>query len=167
MVRPSLKDRHCTIYFKTKEELQYWQDAARSSSSSLCGYILEMARRGKDQSLTAPLESANDLARLREENAKLRASEDDLRQLCQRAETDAFKLRYAGADQPGYHELSGRLMALLEASNHPISSQDILRAMNVDTRDIEALKALLGQLHTLREAGLVEEKPLGWRWKHE
>ena len=165
MVRPSLKDRNCTIYFKTKEELQYWQDAAKSSSSSLCGYILEMARRGKESSLVSPREGAEDLARLREENAKLRASEADLRQLCQRAETDAFKLRYSGAMQEGYHELSGRLMALLEGSNHPISSQDILRAMGIDTRDIEAMKALLGQLHTLREAGLVEERPLGWMWR--
>jgi hypothetical protein len=164
MVRPELRDRHCTIYFSSKEELRYWQDAARENSSSLCGYLLEMARRGKESSLTAPLESANDLARLREENAKLRASEADLRQLCRRAETDAFRLRYAGANLEGYHELSGRLLSLLEASNHPMSSQDILRAMNIDTRDIEAMKALLGQLHTLREAGLIEEKPLGWLW---
>jgi len=165
MARRNLNGRNCTIYFKTKEELQYWHDAAKSNSSSLCGYILEMARRGKEQSLTSPREGADDLARLREENAKLRASEADLRQLCQRAETEAFKLRYSGVEQDGYHELSGRLMALLEGSNHPISSQDMLRSLNIDPRDIEALKALLGQLRTLREAGLVEEKPLGWMWR--
>ncbi len=165
MVRPEHKDRNCTIYFSSKAELDYWRNAARDSSSSLCGYILEMARRGKESSLTAPLEGAQDLARLREENAKLRASEAELRQIVRRAETESFKLRYADVEQDGYHELSGPLMELLEAARRPLTGQEILRSLNIDARDLEAMKALLGQLRTLQAVGLVEEEPLGWRWK--
>jgi hypothetical protein len=166
MVRPEHKDRNCTIYFSSKEELEYWRNAAKGSSSSLCGYILEMARRGKESSLTAPLEGAQDLARLREENARLRASESELRQIVRRSETETFKLRFADVEQPGYHELSGPLMELLQAARGPMSGQEILRSLNIDPRDIEAMKALLGQLRTLQAAGLIEEGPLGWKW-HE
>lgn len=164
MVRPEWKDRNCTIYFSSKEELDYWRNAAKGSSSSLCGYILEMARRGKDSSLTKPLEGAQDLARLREENARLRASEAELRQIVRRAETETFKLRYSDVEQDGYHELSGPLMDLLSAARRPLTGQEILRSLNIDTRDIGAMKALLGQLRVLRTAGLIEEGTLGWRW---
>lgn len=165
MVRPEWKDRNCTIYFSSKEELDYWRNAAKGSSSSLCGYILEMARRGKDSSLTKPLEGAQELAAMREENARLRASEAELRQIVRRAETETFKLRFADVEQDGYHELSGPLMDLLSAARRPLTGQEILRSLNIDTRDIGAMKALLGQLRTLQAVGLVEEEPLGWRWK--
>jgi len=167
MVRPEYRDRSCTIYFHSEEELKYWREAAKGSSGSLCGYILEMARRGKETSITAPIEGAEDLARLREENAKLRASESELRQMHERAETEIFKLRYADVEKDGYHELSGRLVSLLQASPRPVCSKDLMRGLGIDTRDLAAMKALMGQLHTLRDAGLVEERPLGWVWRHE
>jgi hypothetical protein len=53
----------------------------------------------------------------------------------------------------------------LQAAARPLSNQELLRSLNVDVRDIEAMKALLGQLQALRDIGLLEETPMGWRWK--
>jgi hypothetical protein len=53
----------------------------------------------------------------------------------------------------------------LQAAARPLSNQELLRSLNVDVRDIEAMKALLGQLQALRDIGLLEETPMGWKWK--
>jgi hypothetical protein len=45
-----------------------------------------------------------------------------------------------------------------------MSSQELLKSLNVDVRDIAAMKLLLGQLQALRDIGLLEETPMGWKW---
>jgi len=167
MVRPDLRRRVCTLYFTTDEELCWWKAAASENNASLCRYILEMARRGREGEAARPPDRSEELARLREENARLTTAANEARKLYEAAEGELFRLRHSSyaATSNGLQEPSERLVDALQAAVRPMSNQELLRSLNVDVRDIEAMKALLGQLQALRDIGLLEETPMGWRWK--
>ena len=43
-------------------------------------------------------------------------------------------------------------------------TDDIMLALNIDSKNIDALKALAGQLHALQDLKLLTETSKGWRW---
>lgn len=167
MVRPDLRQRVCTLYFATDEELIWWKAAASENNASLCRYIIEMARRGREGEAARPLDQTREIEKMREELARLRTSEGELRKLYEAAEGELFRLRHSSyaASPNGLQEPSERLVDALQAAARPMSNQELLRSLNVDVRDIEAMKLLLGQLQALRDIGLLEETPMGWKWK--
>ena len=155
------------IYFRSKEELNFWKSEAKEKKVPLSLYLLEMARRGREGEAARPPDRSEELARLREENARLTTAAHEARKLYEAAEGELFRLRhssYATASN-GRQEPSERLVDTLQAAARPMSNQELLRSLNVDVRDIEAMKALLGQLQALRDIGLLEETPMGWKWK--
>ena len=158
--------RTAQVTFPSQEEHDAWIADAAKIKLPLTKYILEMARRGREGEASRPVDQSAELSRLREDNAHLRASEGELRKLYEKAEGELFKLRHTSyAVSPnGVQEPSEKLITVLQSSGHPVGNQELLRSLGIDARDIEAMKILLGQLQALRDFGLLQETPLGWKW---
>ena len=159
--------RSIQVIFSSPDECKTWLQDAIKTGLPFSKYILEMARRGRAGEAARPPDQSRELEYMKEELAKLRTSEGELRKLYEAAEGELFRLRhssYAVASN-GLQEPSERLVDALQAAARPMSNQELLISLNVDVRDIEAMKLLLGQLQALRDIGLLEETPMGWRWK--
>jgi tyrosyl-tRNA synthetase len=160
-------ERTHQVVFSSREECNSWLQAAQKAGLSFGKYILEMARRGREGEAARPAgqELAQDLVRLREENARLRESEEETRKLYERSEAELFKLRNSSYLAPdGYREPSEKLISTLQSAIRPLSNHDLLRALGIDARDMPAMKILLAQLQALKEFGQVQETALGWKW---
>ncbi len=159
-------NRTVQVIFSSQEECSSWLRDAQKAGLPFTKYILEMARRGRDGEAARPVDQSKELVRLREENTRLATSEGELRKLYEKAEGELFKLRNASYAMPpdGLQEPAEKLITALQASPRPLSNQELLRALSIDARDIEAMKILLGQLQALRDIGLIQEQPLGWKW---
>lgn len=153
------------VIFPTIKERSIWLADAQTSGLPLSRYILEMARRGRVGESSRPHNQSGEVAQLREENARLRGDLGDLRKLYEKSENEAFKLRHASYLSPdGRKEPSEKLLDALQASIRPLNNLELLRILGIDANDIETMKILLGQLQALRDFGLVQETPLGWKW---
>lgn len=165
---PSKKyaERTHQVTFASLDENNDWVGAAARIKIPLTKYILEMARRGRDAEALRPVDQSKELNKLREDNARLATSERELRGLYERSEAELFKLRHASflRAPDGLQEPSEKLVTVLKASTKSISNQELLRALGIDPRDIQAMRALLGQLQVLKDFGLLQETPMGWRW---
>jgi hypothetical protein len=160
------RDRTIQVIFSSSEECRSWLGDAQKAGMPFTKYILEMARRGRAGEASRPADQSGELTRLREENARLATSEGELRKLYEKAEGELFKLRHASYAMPpnGLQEPAEKLIIVLQASPRSLSNQELLKALGIDARDIEAMKILLGQLQALRDFGLLQETPMGWKW---
>jgi hypothetical protein len=59
------------------------------------------------------------------------------------------------------------LIKLLKGNKKTFNSSDILDALGINSRDIQAAKLIKNQLESLLRFGLVTENPSGWRWVRE
>jgi hypothetical protein len=160
-------ERAHQVIFSSREECNSWLQDAQKAGLPFSKYILEMARRGREGEAAHPAsqELVQDLAKIREENARLTVSEREARKLYEQSEAELFKLRHSSyAGQDGYREPAEKLVDVLRASVRPISNQELLRALGIDARDLPAMKLLLSQLQALRDFGQVAETSLGWKW---
>jgi len=159
-------ERSIQVIFSSPEECRTWLQDAIKSGLPFSKYILEMARRGREGEAARPPDRSEELARLQAENARLTTAANEARKLYEAAEGELFRLRHSSYASPpnGLQEPSERLVDALQAATRPLSNQELLRSLDVDVRDIEAMKALLGQLQALRDIGLLEETPMGWKW---
>ena len=64
----------------------------------------------------------------------------------------------------GRLELDSRLITLLQ-DGCVWNQRDILEALEVDSRDVDALQTITALLEKLQEAGVLTEERRGWRWK--
>ncbi len=160
-------ERSIQVIFPSPEECRSWLQDALAVGMPFSKYILEMARRGREGEAARPLDQTRELEKMREELARLRTSEGELRKLYEAAEGELFRLRHSSyaAAPNGIQEPSERLVDALQGAARPMSNQELLKSLNVDVRDIAAMKILLGQLQALRDIGLLEETPTGWKWK--
>jgi hypothetical protein len=156
------------VIFSSREECNSWLQDAQNAGLTFSKYILEMARRGRDGEAARPAgqEFAQELARLRDENAKLMALESETRKLYEKAEGELFKLRHSpyALSADGRQEPAEKLTAVLRGAVRPLSNHDLLKALGIDARDLTAMKILLGQLQALQDFGQVQETVLGWKW---
>jgi hypothetical protein len=159
-------ERAHQVIFSSREECNSWLQAAQKASMPFGKYILEMARRGREGEAARPASQglAQDLARLREENARLRESEGEARKLYEQAEAELFRLRHSSYLVDNIREPPEKLIATLKSAIRPLSNHDLLRAMGIDVKDLPAMKILLAQLRALQDFRQVQETPLGWKW---
>jgi hypothetical protein len=47
---------------------------------------------------------------------------------------------------------------------HVWRSSEIMAALGIDSKNIDALRVLAGQLHALQDLHMIEETAKGWRW---
>lgn len=157
-------ERAHQVIFSSREECNSWLQAAQKAGMPFSKYILEMARRGREEARPSGQELVQDLARLREENARLRESEGEARKLYEKAEAELFRLRHSSYLVDNIREPPEKLIATLKSAIRPMSNHDLLRAMGIDVKDLPAMKILLAQLRALQDFRQVQETPLGWKW---
>ena len=153
------------IYFPTKEKLDSWKALAHEAKLPLSKWIIAIV----EESLESPSDeqpASQDIQSLRKENIRLRKEKEILQKSLSERETELFKLRYGPAmnSRVGRLELDSRLIALLQ-DGCVWTRQDILEALEVDSRDVEALQTITALMQRLDEVGVVVEGARGWKWK--
>jgi len=159
-------ERCHTIYFPNKEKLDSWKAKAHETNLPLSKWIIAIVDRFLDEPEEENLAVTQDVRSLRQENIKLRKENDLLQKSLSERETELFKLRYAPAmnSTAGRLELDSRLITLLQ-DGCVWNQRDILEALEVDSRDVDALQTITALLEKLQEAGVLTEERRGWRWK--
>ncbi len=102
----------------------------------------------------------------REEVAKLRSENREKTALLEKMETELFALKhsaFASHSLDGELILHSNLIDLLQ-DGKTRRSDEIMKVLQIDAKNIDAIKALAGQLHALQDLKLVAEGPKGWKW---
>jgi hypothetical protein len=84
----------------------------------------------------------------------------------ERKETEIFKLRHGGflqQDLQGPISYSKPLIELIQQGNH-WTEENLLRELNIDSKDSDAVKITARQLERLAKFGLVRKEEKGWVW---
>lgn len=159
------RDRTLTIYFSSAAELYGLVEAASKARISTSQYAQEMIRLGMAQP-TAPRNDPEESAHAREENSRLRRDLKEKDALLEKMESELFALRHQGFATDrlvGQLDFSNDLIEFLQAGK-TYRSNEIMKALGIDAKNIDAIKALAGQLHALQDLKLVEESSRGWKW---
>ena len=108
-----------------------------------------------------------ELDKLKVENQKLREELRLKTKIWEKYETDLYKLRYENFSDldsfAGVRCGDEELVAILRRGK-TIDGNAILKELQIDSRDSEAVKLVSHQLEDLRRYGLVKETSNGWRW---
>ncbi len=156
------------VVLPSEKFLQKCEARAKASRLSLSKWIFETVEASVDQA-EAPKpdhDIAKDLEMLQSENRDLRRHLKESENLLERRETELFKLRHESFADPlfrGHREGAEALIEVLRRGGTR-SNEDLLRELNVNPKDRDAMQVLLGQLHALQDYGLVAETAKGWRW---
>ena len=165
MPRPSHYNRQFLIYLPTEKDLDNWKELAKAAGISLNKYIFEMVERGRVEA-EPRTDLIKEISDLREENQKQR-EEIKLKSLVlEKYETELFKFRHESFLQPefqGTQQFSEALVNLLK-KGRTYSGQEILKGLNIDPKDSEAVRIVQRQLQILQDFKLIEEGVNGWRW---
>jgi len=155
------------IYPPSKQVLEDWRTASKEFGTSLNNYIIEMVERGRRSDEGAPhAELSRELSEIKTENRKLREELKLKSPLIERQETELYKLRFESfgyAEETGTRAMDVELVKNLKRG-HTLPGHEILRELNIDPRDSEAVKLVQNQLQTLQKYGLVKETQRGWQW---
>jgi hypothetical protein len=165
MPRPEHFTRQFLIYLPTEKDLENWKEQAKAAEISLNKYIYEMVERGRVEAQPRT-DLIKEISDLREENQKQR-EEIKLKSLViEKYETELFKLRHESFLQPkfqGVHHYNEDLVNLLR-KGRVHSGPDILKSLNIDPKDGDAVKIVYKQLQILQDFKLIEEGVYGWKW---
>jgi predicted nuclease with TOPRIM domain len=168
MVEQAFKGRYCNIYFPSEEDRKRWQDWAKEAGVPLSKFVYETVERYKNENLVQPrTDLVKEMDQLREENNRIRAELKTNSLVIQKLETENFKLRhetFLENEFRGSRQLSNELVDLLK-SRACWRSEDLLKALNIDAKDIDPTRIINRQLTVLHNFGLIEETPRGWTWR--
>ena len=155
------------IYPPSREKIEEWRAASKQFGTSLSNYIIEMVERGRRSDEGAPrAELSKELSEIKAENRKLREELKLKSLLIERQETELYKLRFesfGNTEETGTRAMDAELVQLLRKGD-TLSGHEILKELNIDPRDSEAVKLVQNQLQTLQRYGLAKETEKGWRW---
>lgn len=161
------KGQTLTIYFPERTEYQEIRAAALAADLRESHYAREMIRTGMQYHGIQPnAEFLKESAQSREALAMARRSLKDSEAARLKLETELFALRGSLFLQPipeGRGSLSSELVNLLQ-DGHVWRSGEIMEALGIDPKNIDALKVLAGQLHALQDLRMIEETAKGWKW---
>jgi len=158
--------RILTIYFPTAQELKDIQAAALSARIPYAHYAREMIQKGMASNQAPDISSIRELQSSKEALSMARRSLKDSESARLKLETELFALRgslFLPSSPEGRGSLSSELVDLLQ-DGHVWRSSEIMGAMGIDAKNIDALKVLAGQLHALQDLKMIEETAKGWKW---
>jgi predicted nuclease with TOPRIM domain len=161
------KGRRWEIYFPSEEFLEKWKERAKAARMPLSKWIFETVEAHMDGDMITAQELARDLETLRDQNRSLRRELDNAKAELERQRTESFKLKNEILLQPvpqGVVQLNERIVEILK-SGGTWSSQDLLKELDVNPSDIEAIQIVTHQLQMLQDFDLVSEGTRGgWKW---
>jgi FtsZ-binding cell division protein ZapB len=160
------RSRRWEIYFPSEEFLEKWKARAKAARMPLSKWIFETVEAHMDEDMDTAQEMARDQETLREQNRSLRRELENAKGELERLTTEVFKLKNEALLQPvprGVVQLNERIVNILK-SGGTWSSQDLLKELDVNARDIEAIQITTKQLQMLQDFELVRESAKGWKW---
>jgi predicted nuclease with TOPRIM domain len=160
------RGRRWEIYFPSEEFLEKWKEKAKTVGMPLSKWIFETVEAHMDEDTMTAQELAKDQEALRDQNRNLRRELDNVKAELERQKTEAFKLKNEALLQPvpqGVVQLNERIVNILK-SGGSWSSQELLKELDVNASDIEAIQIVTHQLQMLQDFDLVSEGARGWKW---
>lgn len=160
------RSRRWEIYFPSEEFLEKWKERAKAAKMPLSKWIFETVEAHMDEDTITAQELARDQETLRDQNRNLRRELDNAKAELERQKTEAFKLKNEALLQPvpqGVVQLNERIVNILK-SGGIWSSQDLLKELDVNASDIDAIQIVTHQLQMLQDFDLVSEGARGWKW---
>ena len=168
MVAPGLKDRYVDVYLHSENAKLEWEEEAKKAGLPMSKFVFEAVeafRAAKDE--TPRSDMVRELAESKEENQKLRSELKMKTLLLEKLEAELYKARYANFQEVEMGEGTRRhdqeLINVLKRGK-ALEGYTILKELNIDPGETEAVKLVNNQLESLRRFGLVEETGNGWRW---
>ena len=168
MVAPGLKARYVNVYLPSEEAKREWEEEARKAGLPMSKFVFEAVeafRIAKDE--PPKFEMVKELAEAKEEVQKLHSELKMKTLLLEKLEADVYKARYASFQEAQMGEGTRRhdeeLIKILRRCK-TLEGYSILKELDIDPADTEAVKLVNNQLDSLRRFGLVEETANGWRW---
>lgn len=165
MPRPEHFNRQFLIYLPSENDLKIWKEQAKAAGVSLNKYIFEMVEKGREEAIPRS-DLVKEISDLREENQKQREELKLKSLVLEKYETELFKFKHESFLETGYQgtqHYSEELVCLLK-KGRTYSGQEILKSLNIDPKDSEAVRIVHRQLKLLQDFKLIEEGVSGWRW---
>lgn len=160
------RSRRWEIYFPSEEFLEKWKEKAKAAQMPLSKWIFETVEAHMDEDTVTAQELAKDQETLRDQNRNLRREVDNAKAELERQKTEVFKLKNEVLLQPvpqGVVQLNERIVNILK-NGGTWSSQSLLKELDVNPSDIEAIQIVTHQLQMLQDFNLVNEGSRGWKW---
>ena len=160
------RGRRWEIYFPSEEFLEKWKERAKAARMPLSKWIFEIVEAHMDEDTITSQELAMDQEILRDQNRNLRRELDNANAELERQRTETFKLKNEVLLQPvpqGVVQLNQRLVNILK-SGGTWSSHALLKELDVNASNIEAIQIVTHQLQMLQDFELVSESARGWKW---
>lgn len=173
------KGRRVEIYCSSEEQKARWGKHADERDKPLATFVREVVNewvREQENGRSGP-----SFEELREELDEARETIDELRQrldekdaLINELEEDLRTYRTQAFNDPsfqGRRDYDSRLVAFLrthrgvEGAPKPATQERILRELDIAPDDADTIQGISAQLRHLKEYGLVESTPDGWRWQ--
>ena len=168
MVVPGLKARYVDVYLPSEAAKQQWDAEAKKAGLPLSKFVFEAVEAflaAKDE--TPRYEMVKELAEAKEEAQKLRAELKMKTMLLEKLEADVYKVRYANFQEiemgEGTRSHDQELIKILQRGK-ALEGYAILKELDVDPGETEAVKLVNNQLESLQRFGLVTETAQGWKW---
>lgn len=173
------KGRRVEVYCSSEEQKARWGKHADERDKPLATFVREVVNewvhdQENDQSGPAFEELREELDEARETVDELRQRLDEKDALIKELEEDLRRYRSQAFNDPnfqGTREYNPRLIEFLrghrKASGDPkaATQERILRELGVAEDDADTIQSIAAQLKHLKNYGLVESTPDGWRWE--
>jgi hypothetical protein len=147
----------------SEEDIPRWAEDAEKAGLPLSAYIYEMVEKAR---AAPPTSTIPETTKDREELIRLRRELSDAETARTALETELFTLRgalFMAPEKDGALAFSSELIDLLQ-DGRVWRGTEIMAALHIDQKNIDAIKALSGQLDALAKLKMVEETAKGWRW---
>ena len=168
----TIKDRAIYVYLPSLEMVEDWKRRVNKAGISISKFVLErvedsIRREEGEEGYLSRLElierlrkAEDELKKLRDENRLLRKLADNLDKELKRYRTKPF----LEEDFEGVRMFDKELLNILRRGGSQ-RDEDILANLNIDSTDVDLVKAVSRQLMALEDYGLIEFTVKGWRWK--
>jgi len=158
--------RRAEIYFPAKSFLEKWEAKADAASMTLSSWIFATVEQTLDDSAPPLDDVVQERTNLQEENRKLRKENENLSKLMEAYKTEAFTMRneiFLQKDLAGSGEFDSQLVRVIR-SGGVWRAPALLKELDIDAKDVDAIQIVTKQLQTLQDIGVVKESATGWKW---
>jgi len=168
----TIKDRAIYVYLPSLEMVKDWKRRAGRAGVSISKFVVErvedsIRREEGEEGYLSRAELVNRLREVEEELKRLRSENSLLKKLAENLDNELKRYRaqpFLEETFEGVRKFDKDLIELLRKGG-PYTQEEILSHLNVDSSNVDLVKAISKQLEVLEDYGLVEYKGRGWKWK--
>jgi len=165
----SIKDRRVDVYLDTLERKEKWKGLAEEEDESLSKFVQQCVEYAIEQGgpdFSELGKRAKKIQELEEEVRDLRKEVKQKDMVIERLESDLKRYRmepFLEEDFDGVREFDQELIEIIKGTDR-ITSEDLIRRLDIDQTDQDLMKAINSQLQQLESYGLIAHTSKGWRW---